>query len=173
MTNDAMSDRPASLLLRRARQFTLCLVIALLCQTVRSQSAQDPPPGKATPQGKVERLASIEITPVRGSSWLQHLGRPMNGNSWITSKGEVNCCKERFHSVENPLESSMGETGLLGPSPVQEEGAAPLDVTLPAGPIASSGTWSEPAAREPAWSTLPRTTYGGPVPSCATIAAVS
>jgi hypothetical protein len=36
-----------------------------------------------------------------------------------------------------------------------------------------SGTWSEPAARERAWSTLHRTTCGGPARSCATIAAVN
>ena len=36
-----------------------------------------------------------------------------------------------------------------------------------------SGTWSEPAAREQAWSTLHHTTCGGPARSSATIAAVN
>jgi len=36
-----------------------------------------------------------------------------------------------------------------------------------------SGTLSEPAAREQAWSTLHRTVCGGPARSCATIAGVS
>lgn len=114
MTNDNISGKAAGSLLRRAREFTAYLAIALLCQTMRSQSRQDLGPGKPTPQGKVEKLAPVEITPVRGPSWLQHLGRPMN-------------------------ESSMGETGLLGPSPVQEGGAVQLDVTLPTGPLAITG----------------------------------
>jgi hypothetical protein len=36
-----------------------------------------------------------------------------------------------------------------------------------------SGTWLEPAAREQAWSTLHRTTCGGPARNSATIAAVN
>ena len=36
-------------------------------------------------------------------------------------------------------ESSMGETGLLGPSPIQEEGAAPLEVTFPPPVLSISG----------------------------------
>ena len=120
MINNRIRRKAAGFLSVRVRQFSLyipfslCLTIALLWQTVRSQSSQDAPTRKPTPQGKVEKLTSVEVSPVQGASWLQHLGRPMN-------------------------ESSMGETGLLGPSPVQEQGAAQVDVSLPIGPLAITG----------------------------------
>ncbi len=47
----------------------------------------------------------VHITPVQGPSWLRHLGRPMD-------------------------ESSMGQTGLWGPSPIQEQGAAPFSLNM-------------------------------------------
>lgn len=95
------------------RQLALYMAMALLCQLGWSQS-QNAHPTPLPPQKKVENLGSVQITPVQGPSWLQHLGRPMN-------------------------ESSMGETGHLGPSPVQEQGPTAADASLPAGPLAISG----------------------------------
>lgn len=104
----------ARLLLRCVRQVGISLLIAFLCQTGQSQLFHEAATGLSAPHSNLEKLRSVDITPVQGPSWLQHLGRPMN-------------------------ESSMGETGLLGPSPVQAEGAAPLEITLPEGSVRISG----------------------------------
>src|SRR5512142_3020246 len=88
---------------RTLRRFALVLSIALLWPATRMHSTA----GTAAQahHGSPVPLHDVHITPVQGPSWLQHLGRPMD-------------------------ESSMGQTGLWGPSPVQEEGAAPYKVPV-------------------------------------------
>lgn len=108
MATSNANRKVASRMLRNVRYFTLALMIMLLCQAVGNQSAAEASSASQRRDHKAVMLEHVELTPAQGPSWLEHLGRHMN-------------------------ESSMGETGLLGPNPMQEEGAAPLEVALPPG----------------------------------------
>lgn len=94
-------------MLRTVRLLASLIAIVGLCKAAGLRSAAD----VATPAQNHSRavtLGHVQVTPVQGPSWLVHLGRPLN-------------------------ESSMGTTGLWGPSPIQEQGAAPFNMTLPIG----------------------------------------
>ncbi len=89
----------------KIKRAALLIVLVVLCQQFNTRSAaQD-----AAQQGHhvhTVPLLHVHVTPVEGPSWLEHLDRPLK-------------------------DSSMGQTGLWGPSPVQEQGAAPYNLTLP------------------------------------------
>lgn len=104
MVQRKVGDESVGPWLQKLRHGVVWLAIALVFGAQAGSSAQDPPP--AAP-GRTVTLEDVKVTPVEGPSWLEHLNRPM-------------------------LESSMGETGVWGPSPVQEEGAAPYLLSLPA-----------------------------------------
>ncbi len=90
----------------RKRRLFACLIAVLgLCAVSGSQSAPDSVAAQTHHPAAIP-LKQVRVTPVEGPSWLRHLGRPMN-------------------------ESSMGWTGLWGPTPIQEEGAAPFNLTVP------------------------------------------
>ncbi len=91
------------------RYLTFCFVIFGLCSLVGTQSK----PGRGTAKGNrptaTIKLGNIEITPVQGQSWLEHLGRQMNESSM----------------------GSMGVTGILGPrKPQQPAPFKPLGSSL-------------------------------------------
>lgn len=101
------SDRSAELQMRGNRRgFALLVILVVLCQAASSRSAAHAASAAQNHHPTALPLGHVQVTPVQGPSWLEHLGRPMN-------------------------ESSMGQTGLWGPSPIQEQGAAPFNLTLP------------------------------------------
>ena len=110
------SNRTAALGLRLHLQRLAWLgIVVVLCQAANPRSASAVAATAQTHHAAAVPLGNIQVTPVEGPSWLQHLGRPMN-------------------------ESSMGQTGLWGPSPIQEQGAAPFNLTLSLqGSLAISG----------------------------------
>ena len=93
-------------MLRKVLLFASFITIVVLCQAAGMRSASDAPSSPRAQHPTPVKLGSVQVTPVQGPSWLVHLGRRLG-------------------------ESSMGWTGMWGPSPIQEEGAAPFNLTLP------------------------------------------
>lgn len=93
---------------RTARHLSIALGIMLLVQVAADPSAAQGP----KQSHNAVKLENVEITPVQGPSWLEHISRRLN-------------------------ESSMGQTGLLGPTPVPEQETAPSEGTLPPGGMLS------------------------------------
>jgi mono/diheme cytochrome c family protein len=91
-------------MLRKVLLFASFITIVVLCQAAGIRSASDSPSAPQAQHPRPVKLGSVQVTPVRGPSWLDHLGRRLG-------------------------ESSMGWTGMWGPSPIQEEGAAPFNLT--------------------------------------------
>ncbi len=89
---------------RQLRRLAVFIAAVILSQTTGLGSVAE---AGATAQERHggTPLREVHVTPVQGPSWLHHLGRPMN-------------------------ESSMGQTGLWGPSPIQEQGAAPYNLNM-------------------------------------------
>jgi hypothetical protein len=103
---------------RNVRYFSISLIILLLVQLSANRSPAQAPSTKQNHNAL--HLENVEITPVQGPSWLEHIHRRMN-------------------------ESSMGQTGLLGPT--QEEGAAArLEALPPGGTLSLSGVDGDSAA---------------------------
>ncbi len=96
----------------KVRFFIVSLAILLFCQFVANRSPAQAPSRKQSPN--VVRLEKVEITAVQGPSWLDHVHRRMN-------------------------ESSMGQTGLLGPNPMEEEETATLEALPPGSMLSLSG----------------------------------
>ncbi len=80
------------------QRFGFALLILTLSQIIGLHSSATAGPAPQSHQAAAVPLRDVHVTKVQGPSWLHHLGRNMN-------------------------ESSMGQTGLWGPTPVQEEGA--------------------------------------------------
>ena len=100
--------RKTALALIRAVPYFAIGLIVVVCQAAGNQSGTAAPATAQDHDQKPVPLKSLQVTPIEGPSWLEHLGRHMS-------------------------ESSMGETGLVGPSPIQEQGAVPYEVSLPPG----------------------------------------
>lgn len=104
--------------LSRWLRFAFFAVVLFAHQTVGGQSGAEPPTATQPRSARTIALGNVKVTAVEGPSWLEHLQRPM-------------------------FESSMGETGVWGPSPMQEQGAGPFLLSLPADfaerPLSMSG----------------------------------
>ncbi len=92
-------------MVRDLRRFVLLLILVVLCQVTGPRFTAEAAAKAQAPHPAAIPLEHVHVTPVEGPSWLQHLGRPLS-------------------------ESSMGQTGLWGPSPVQEQGAAPFNLNM-------------------------------------------
>ncbi len=89
------------------RRFGFVIVLlVVVCQAGKLRTAADAAPPQQHHHTAAIPLAHLHVTPVEGPSWLEHLDRPLK-------------------------DSSMGQTGLWGPTPTKEQGAAAFNLTMP------------------------------------------